>query len=278
MKNQILVFLLFSAGLMCCSIDRRKEAVNFEGGESESSMMMMVPQAIKKEAQSAKTERMLIKNGTLNFSVTDIEESKKEIEKICKEFNGYIASEEQQRYDHRVEYEQVLRVPATRFEPFVKVIEGLGLKVDARNITSQDVTEEFIDVEARLKTKKELDARYHQLLAKAKNVTEMLAIEEQIGAVRSEIESMEGRLNFLKNQVGFSTLTINYYQTLVTDYGFGSKLVSAFVIGWTGLLEFFIGIISAWPFIIILGVGLWGLIRWSRRVNFRLASRKVENQ
>jgi hypothetical protein len=241
--------------------------------ESESMMAFAPPPAIRQASKPAKTERMLIKNGNLNFSVANIEESKKEIEKLSKEFNGYIASEEQQRYDHRLQYEQVIRIPAGRFEAFVKTIEGFGLHIDSRNINSQDVTEEFIDVEARLKTKKELDVRYHQLLSKAKNVTEMLAIEEQIGSVRAEIESMQGRLNFLTNQVGFSTLTITYYQTLVTDFGFGMKIISAFVTGWKGLLAFLIGIISAWPFIIILGLGLWGVSKWVRRVTLSHISR-----
>ena len=73
-------------------------------------------------------------------------------------------------------------------------------------IDSQDVTEEYIDITARLKTKKELEARYLELLKKANKVEEIVSIEKEIGNLRSDIESIEGRLRYINNAVAYSTL------------------------------------------------------------------------
>ena len=95
----------------------------------------------------------------------------------------------------------MIRVPADRFDELLLIIEPLASKIESKNINTQDVTEEFIDVETRLKTKKELETRYLEILKQAKTVTDIISIESQIATVRSEIESMEGRINYLKNQV-----------------------------------------------------------------------------
>ena len=182
-------------------------------------------------------ERKLIKNGTISFETNDIEKTRKEIEKLYQEFNGYIASENNFNYGERLQHEQEIRIPSQNFDPFIQKLEQLGTKVENKNISTQDVTEEFIDVEARLKTKKDLEARYRELLKFAKKVDEMLSIENQIGNVRAEIESMEGRLNYLKNQVAFSTLKITYYELTGVDFGFASKFVHSLKNGWDNLLN-----------------------------------------
>ena len=230
------------------------------------SVSKLQPSVVKVN-ESEIVERKLIKNGEITFSTKNINDTRKELEKACKDFNGYISSEEQQKSNGAITYQQVVRIPAARFDSFMKVIENLGENIEYRNLTTQDVTEEFIDVEARLKTKKELEIRYHQLLGKATKVTDMLSIEEQISNVRTEIETMQGRLQYLTNQVGYSTLTINYHQVVANEVGFGPRLASSFVTGWNGLLVFLIGVATAWPFILILGLGLWLLVRWVRRVN-----------
>jgi hypothetical protein len=271
MKN--LIFVTAAIGLSLISCDQRPNA-NFEGGNPEREYNLIEPAPTKAQARIVRIDkseiiqRKLIKNGEITFSTKNIDETRKELEKACKEFDGYVSSEEQQKFDESINYKEVIRIPAGRFDAFMKVIEKLGEHIEYRNFTTQDVTEEFIDTEARLKTKKELETRYHQLLGKATKVTDMLAIEEQISKVRTEIETMQGRLNFLTNQVGYSTLTVNYHQVIAGEFGFGSRLISSFVTGWNGLLAFLIGIISAWPFFLILGGSFWLITRWVKRINF----------
>jgi hypothetical protein len=262
------IFALLAIALAVISCDHRPS--NFEGAD-KSYMMAPPPSAPMKIIALGETEivqRKLIKNGEITFSTNNIKETRQQLEKVCKEFNGYISSEEQQKFDDRISYQEVIRIPAGRFDAFMKVIEGLGEHIEYRNLSTQDVTEEFIDTEARLKTKKELEIRYHQLLGKATKVADMLSIEEQISKVRTEIESMQGRLNFLTNQVGYSTLTVNYHQIFASDYGFSTRIAASFVAGWNGLLFFVVGLAAVWPFLLILGVTFWLITRWLKRVNF----------
>lgn len=218
-----------------------------------------------KESLKISMERKLIKNGSLSFETNGISATKIEIEKLCKEFEAYVASETQYSADGRLQHEQEFRIPARNFDAFIKKLEGLGKKIENKNINTQDVTEEFIDVEARLKTKKDVEIRYRELLKLAKTVIEMISIESQIGNVRSEIESMEGRLNYLKNQVGFSTLRVSYYELTGTDFGFASKFGRSFKTGWDNLLVFLIGIMKVWPFFIIAALLILIVMRWRKK-------------
>ena len=160
-------------------------------------------------------------------------------------------------------------MPADQFDNLIKRIEALADKVENKGINTQDVTEEFIDVEARLKTKRELEARYSEILKQAKTVADILAIESQIANVRSEIESMTGRLNYLKNQVSFSTLNLSYYQIIGSDFGFATKFVESLKGGWDNLLTFLIFLINLWPFVIGIAIGViwWLRRRKAKRVN-----------
>jgi primosomal protein N'' len=209
-------------------------------------------------------ERKLIRNGTLEFQTEEVKKTRSEIEKICKELNAYISSESENNYGERLQYNQLIRVPANQFDALVARLEPLAQKIENKNISTEDVTEQFIDVEARLKTKKELEARYREILKQAKTVDEIVSIENQISNVRSEIESMEGRLNFLKNQVAFSTLNVTYYETIGTDFGFATKFVQSLKGGWDNLLAFIIFLVNLWPFVLGLAVLLFWF--WKRRI------------
>ena len=72
-----------------------------------------------------------------------------------------------------------------------------------------------------------------------------------MGNLRTEIESMEGRLKYFQDKVAYSTLTITFYETTQGNIGFGSKMGSAIKNGWTILLWFFLGIANLWPFLIL---------------------------
>lgn len=210
-------------------------------------------------------ERKLIKNGSIEFEVSSVAKTKGKIDVLVKEAGGYISSDNQNNYSGSPRFEQVVRIPADKLDAFISKIEELARKVDSKSISTQDVTEEFIDVETRLATKKQLEARYRELLKKASSVKDIIEVEAQLNNVRSEIESMEGRLKYLNSQVSYSTLSLNYYQPAAGNYGFGSRFMNSFGDGWRSLLDFIIALFASWPFIIIIGVAFWLFIRWRRR-------------
>jgi hypothetical protein len=210
-------------------------------------------------------DRFLIKTGDLSMQVGDVKQSRKQIGDIVNKFKAYISDERLDDHGDRLNTSITIRVPSTSYDTLVTLIEQVGEKTDSKSVNVQDVTEEYIDVEARLKTKKELEARYREILRQAHTVTDILSVESNLNNVRAEIESMEGRLKYLMSQVSFSTLNLNFYQKISTDYGFGGKFADGLGNGWTNFLTFFIGLANIWPFLILIGGGVWLFIHWRKR-------------
>lgn len=210
-------------------------------------------------------ERKIIKEGEISFETSNSAETKEIISKSVAEFKGYISKDNVFDYKDKVEYRITIRVPSDKFESLLDRISQNAKKLDSKNINALDVTEEFIDIEARIKTKKELENRYKELLKQANKVEEILTIEKEIGSLRSEIESIEGRLKYLKDKVSFSTLTVVFYEKTSSSFGFNSKFGKAIQNGWTNLLWFFVALTNLWPFLLI---GLAIIIIY-RRLNVR---------
>ena len=252
MKTIISVMVLLFCVTACDQRSRLqlapRTAAYSQSPDHEAEMALV---ANPPEEQSSYGDRKLIKNGYLTIKIDDVQETKKSVEKICKEYNAYVSSEMQDSYDTRIQYEQVIRIPAASFDVMVEKLELLGAEVDNKRVQTTDVTEEFIDKEARIKTKKELEIRYREILKQAKVVSDILSIESQLNQVRADIESMEGRLKFLQNQVAFSTLNLTLYKPIGTDFGFGTKIVSAASNGWDMFLLFMIGLLNIWPFLLM---------------------------
>ena len=196
-------------------------------------------------------ERKIIKEGEISFETINSAETRRIISKSVSDFKGYISKDNIYDYKDKIEHKIVIRVPADKFELLLDRISQNAKKLDSKNINALDVTEEFIDVEARIKTKKELENRYKELLKQANKVEEILTIEKEIGNLRTEIESIEGRLKYLKDKISYSTLTVVFYEKTSSVFGFNSKMGQAIQNGWTNLLWFFVALTNLWPFLII---------------------------
>ncbi|MFK7948521.1 MAG: DUF4349 domain-containing protein [Saprospiraceae bacterium] len=223
------------------------------------------PNATSNEPKTV--ERKLIKNGRIGFQTDDLGKTHQQILLLTKKYKAYIASDETIKYHNQTTHNITVRIPANEFDNFLSEI-GEGVKeFDYKEINTEDVTAEYLDVEARIKTKKELENRYLEILQKASTVTDMLEVERQLGAVRSEIESMEGRLKYLKNQVSFSTLNISFYKEVPYEGdSFVDRLGEGLGEGWQGLLMFIVDLTYIWPFLIIFGIVILLLRRfWKNR-------------
>lgn len=264
-----LLGLILLFGLFACNQDN-KQSFGIESEEAFQTNALFnsddetLTTTIDKK-QITGTERKLITEGNIQFQVESIDQSRKNIAQAVKNNKGYISSEQEYKSTSRVSNVMTIRVPAKNFDKLLnKVSEGVN-KFDSKNIEVKDVTEEFLDIEIRLKTKKELEARYLELLKKANNVSEILQIEAQIGTLRTEIESVEGRLRFLKNRIGFSTLTITFYEEIPSQTEFGNKFKKGFKNGWENLIWFFVGLTNIWPFVLIFIGLIFMLISWRKK-------------
>lgn len=121
------------------------------------------------------------------------------IEAISRELGGFLA----RRDDTSI----TIRVPSERFDESLRRVQALG-DVLHRNVSVQDVTEEFRDTEVQLKNARAIRDRLQELLAKATKVEDSLLIERELGRVTRDLERLEGRLKFLRDRIAFSTLTV----------------------------------------------------------------------
>ncbi|MDX1463768.1 MAG: DUF4349 domain-containing protein [Marinirhabdus sp.] len=232
---------------------------------------MMITNDISSSNQqtSIPREAKIIQTGYLSFESNTPEETHQTILDLVAANNGFVSSDNAGKNYNRIYRNMVVRVPTKNFQSLIDGIsEGVNY-FDEKTISRQDVTEEFVDLEARLNAKRELEQRYLELLKQAKNVKEMLEIERELSTIREEIEAKQGRLNYLQDQVSMSTVTIQFYkvtsETGVT-LSYGQKIKNALKGGWDGISVFFIGILYLWPlWILIVLIAL--LVRWLIRRN-----------
>ena len=205
-------------------------------------------------------EKKLIKNGELGFQTNNLSETRKKIEAALKTNGGYIAKENSYDYSNNPTDELITRVPAKDFDKFLtQVLDGVE-KIDYKRVDIEDVTEQFVDLEARLKSRRQLEQKYEELMVKASNMEDILKIQKEKELIREEIESAEGRLKYLSNQVGYSTLKITYYEHKASGFNFGGKMGNALKDGSTGFLWFLIVMVQLWPLWLIGGLIWWFIL------------------
>lgn len=242
---------------------------------SEKAISVSESLAVEETAEAFPSpKRKLIKEGNVSFETDDLSDTRQKIEAALQQHKGYIASEQEYKSSGSISQSLQIRVPVANFEKFVDDISRGIPKFDNKSINSRDITTEFIDISARIKTKKELENRYLDLLKKANSVKDILEIEKEIGALRAEIESIEGRLRYLGDQSDYSSLNITYYKNIPKQYrtAFGNKFSEGFVNGWYNLVWFFVGLVNIWPFVLIIGALIFWCIRWirNRRNNIKI--------
>lgn len=262
---KIIASLYFLIVFLACSNSSSEKGISSDVAYHNAEIVTeeVSEQQAKVKETSENIQRKLIKRGNVSFETTDLSKTKQNISIAVEKYNGYISNENEYKSSDRISNSITARIPSKNFDSFLIDISSNVEKFDNKNISVSDVTEEFLDVQARLKVKKSLEQRYSELLKKAKSVKEILEVEKELTAVRSDIESMEGRLKYLQNQVYFSTLTINFYKIELvnsTESSFFRRLARAFSNGISNIKWFFIALVNIWPFI-LLGVLTFIFIR-----------------
>lgn len=207
------------------------------------------------DLSAPKMEQKIIKEATLRFETDDLENTFNQIQKAVTAGKARIINDSEGKDYGTIFRNLTVKVPSQNFDRFINDISKGVSYFEIKNISAQDVTEQFIDLTSRLNTKKKLEERYLQILQKAAKVSEILEIEKQISVIREEIEAKEGQLKYLQSRVSESTVTIEFYKTTAEKEGvkisYGSKIWTAVKSGFFSLSDFLISLISVWPFIII---------------------------
>jgi len=150
---------------------------------------------------------MLIFTASMGLRVKDYEKAEAEVRRLTEKYGGFISGSEITKGEYWTHGTMTVRVPADRLQKLIDEVGALG-KLISKELQTQEVTEEFVDLQARLRNDQREEEQLLRLLAKAGKVTDLLQVEKVLAEVRGRIERTTGRLRYLENRVALATLTI----------------------------------------------------------------------
>ena len=153
-------------------------------------------------------ERMIVRNGDMSLVVEDVTEAMEAISQLAGGFGGYVVSSSVNGEEEDMRGRISIRVPDDSFEQALAGIRDLAVRVEEESTGSQDVTEEYIDLEARLANAEATEQQYLALLDKAEDVDDILRIYDYLSRVRQEIEQIKGRMQYLERTSSMSLISV----------------------------------------------------------------------
>lgn len=250
------------------------------GGGREEPLAQKISLEQSEQTQNAPTviERKIIRNADLTLEANALEEAQNKITAITESKGGFVIESSQSGSDAEVTTRDTvtmtIRIPAAKFNETLDEIRRTSSRVIVENVKGQDVTEEFIDIEARLKTKKALEEQFLGIMKQSKSVEDALNIQRELADVRGEIEKIEGRKRFLENQASLSTIKIRLQAPTAfstNSSGFLYQLKQSFGNGFDAALSFILVLVTAFialiPFLIFIVLPIYLLIRYLLKRN-----------
>ncbi|MCD2259745.1 DUF4349 domain-containing protein [Psychroserpens luteolus] len=266
-KSKIKFLILFVLLFFCvaCSMDSQyKESVPVTTADIDEDYEAVYDdndKALKSEVgmNQVPADLKIIKSANARYKVEDVKITTRKIKRIAQKYGAYISDLRFENNLYQKENRFTIKIPQQHFDAMMDSIGFMVEFVEYENITTKDVTEEYIDIQTRLETKKEVKSRYESILREsAITVEDILATEDKLRIIQEEIESAQGRLKYLTNKVSYSTIQIDLYETVEyteepesyskTFFAKGKEGLSN---GWTIIESFILGLIYVWPLVII---------------------------
>jgi hypothetical protein len=210
-------------------------------------------------------DQKIIKTSQINLEVQNVTATMDPLKRIAAAHEGYIGSlSVNTGYGDRMYAVLTMRVPSREFDSAIAEIKALG-SLTSESLSAEDVTEEYVDLQARRSALAGQLAQYTRILEKAENVSEILEVQVQIERVQVEIDRIDGRLKYLDNRVDYGTITVTLREPEPVGGGEGFSIISVINEGITGFLAVTAGLviilISIIPLVII-GAAIYGIYRW----------------
>lgn len=211
MKIYKILILLTTFLIFSCSSESET------GGFSESKMSISPEMAMMEDVRIStpptslgNEEKKIQRNANISIEVKNLDESIDKLNEIILLFNAEIISSNKGGMDFGQPYANIrIRVLSGNLDSAINEFKKLSTKIISENIYTNDVTEEFIDTEARLKIMKSTEDRFNSLLLKSETVEEIIQVEKELMRIRGDIESLEGRLNYLSKTTDTSEINLN---------------------------------------------------------------------
>jgi hypothetical protein len=258
--------------------ERSADKQNVSTAPNAPNAQVSLDQAANSQTPPTVTERKIIRNADLQLEANAPEETQQKIAAIAESKGGFVIESTQSSSDVKVTTRDVItmtvRVPAEKFNEALGEIRQSGNRVIIETVKGQDVTEEFVDIEARLKAKRALEEQFIEIMKRSNSVADALNVQRELSNVRGEIEQIEGRKRFLENQASLSTIKIRIQTPTVfsaSSSGFLYQIQQAVSSGFSFALNFILVLITLFigllPFLIFIVLPIYLLIRYLLRRN-----------
>lgn len=184
---------------------------SFFGDEERKSApsddIMPAPGEGSAAANVPAADRLIIKTGTVSMVVEEVRAAIKAISDYATAKGGFVVSSNVSKYDLAVSGDITIRIPSVVFEQGVSDVKAMG-EVQSESVYGQDVTEEYVDLDAQLTNLRATEIQFLEIMKKAVKIEDVLAVQRELSSVRSEIERITGRMKYLKESASFSTLSV----------------------------------------------------------------------
>jgi len=212
--------------------------------------------------------RLIVRTGQASIEVDSLEASMAELRRLVQRVGGFVADASVQSGRNQLRSATLqLKVPASRFDELTQGLDPLG-RLQSVNVAAEDVSEEFVDLTARVANGRRLEDRLVELLrTRTGKLQDVLSVERELARVREEIERMEGRMRFLKTSAQLSTLSVNLYEPvpLVASHPGRSVIAEAFKTAWRNFMGVAAGAIASLGFVVPIVILGWGALILGKR-------------
>ena len=261
MKKFIIIMLSTLLLLSCGGKSGSSNNINFttQSAVPPPSPMMIEENEVVTDSvnytSESNIERKLIVTVDIRINSKDVEKSYKSIENKVKEYNGYFDNVESSKN----RYYLTIRIPKDNLNNFISFIEE-SEKIENKNISTQDVTDTYYDTDNRIKNREVLLEKLRNYLKEAKNIDEILKIEDRINTLTYEIERMKGNLQNLQSSIDYSRITVNIQnqeaiKSTTNIYNKYLNLISFLKEFFSGIIFFIVGFVAVGiPIVLILAL------------------------
>lgn len=193
-----------------------------DSSAKSSTPYIGMPTPIMPGQTSLSTDRQLIKTANMSVIVDDLRKQSSALEAKAKDLGGFATSSSVTTLGDGAEQAYInLRVPVTKLDALIQSVRAIALRVVDEQTSSDDTTDQLVDIDARLKSLHQADDQYGEILKSATNVDDILKITQARTDIRTQIEQLAAQEQSLKNQVSFSTVTVS----MSTETGLPSQAV-----------------------------------------------------
>jgi hypothetical protein len=234
-----------------------------------SSYASTVPMPVASSAPISVSgiDNKIIKTAYVTIEVKDVTGSVEVLKNLVTGKGGYLSSSSvSEGYNNRLSGTVVLRIPQAEFESSLAGVKAIGT-VKSVSTQGEDVTEEYVDIQAQKTSYQNQLAQYNEIMKKAVKVSDVIEIQQQIDRVQTELNRLEGRLKYLNSRIDMSTITVNLQEPEPVGGETGHNFVTAInegIAGFLGMIDFIIILIFTLLPVIILSVIGYGIYRWRK--------------